>query len=291
MTKKFNIDSKRFNTDTDALDNILNKEGSRLVKLSHQDIDTWALRDRKDFELGNIDELALSIKNRGQAQPIVVTKANNEFIAKNDSSAKYIVIAGYRRWLACKQANIKIDAIIKTLTFDQAVECLKSENEKEGVSDYSNGMFYYNLKKNHDYTLDKLSKNLGIEMTKLHRLISFAEVPSEIWNAINDMKKVSARTSAEILAIINKNPSSVEFFIEIANKIRDGAGTRVIKNLFSTWKNNKVINKTQSDDEIYISKYGIIKVDVKELKLDNDSKEMLLQELNLLFEKYKGKNE
>lgn len=290
MAKKFNIDSKRFNSSPDALENILNKEGSRLVKLNHQDIDTWVLRDRRDFELGDIEELALSIKNRGQAQPVVVTKANDEFVAKNNSNAKYIVIAGYRRWLACKEADIKIDAIIKDFTFDQAVECLKSENEKESVSDYSNGMFYYNLKKNHGYTLDKLSKNLGIEMTRLHRLVSFAEVPSEIWDAVDDMKKVSARTSAEILAIINKDKSSIEFFIEIADKLREGAGTRVIKNLFSTWKNRDFKNKLE-EEKISFSRNGIVKLNVKSLKLTESNREKLLKELEVLLEKYEGQNE
>lgn len=291
MAKKFNIDSKRFNSNSDALDNILNHESERLVKLNHQDIDTWVLRDRKDFELGDIKELALSIKNRGQAQPIVVTKASSEFIAKNNKDAKYIVIAGYRRWLACKEIDIKIDAIIKNLTFDQAIECLKSENEKESVSDYSNGMFYFSLKNNYGYTLDKLSKNLGIQITHLHRLLSFAEVPSEIWEAVGDMKKVSARTSSEILAIINKDPSAKGFFIQIADKLKEGAGARVINNLFSTWKNNKKNVQVKPEEKISVSKNGTIKLNIKSLKLDSDNKEKLLQELNSLLERYEGKNE
>ena len=39
-------------------------------------IDNWEYRDRKEFELGNIEELAYSIKNNGQAQPIVITSQN-----------------------------------------------------------------------------------------------------------------------------------------------------------------------------------------------------------------------
>ena len=288
MTKKFNINTERFNVDSDILDDILNKKESRLIRLDHQDIDTWVLRDRKDFELGSIEELALSIKKRGQAQPIVVTKANDKFIAKNNCNAKYIVIAGYRRWLACQKADIKIDAIIKEFTFDQAIECLKSENEKESVSDYSNGMFYYNLKKNHGYTLDKLSKNLGVGITQLHRLISFAEVPSEIWDAIGDMKKVSARTSAEILHIVNKDQTSIKFFIDIAGKLREGAGSRVVKNLFSTWKNNNKSNTLEQEKKISFSKDGTLKLNIKSLKLSKDSKEKLLKELKILLEKYKS---
>jgi ParB family chromosome partitioning protein len=198
--KKFNIQSKRF-IDDDAVNYLVDTDIEKLVKLHTSVIDTWILRDRKDFELGDISELSESIRQRGQAQPIIVVKKSNIFKTKSDPNAKYVVIAGHRRWLACKKANIKIDSIIRDMTFDQAIECLKSENERESISDYSNGLFYHSLKSTYKYTLDKLSTNLGISISQLHRLLSFAEVPNMIWDAVGDMSKVSSRTSAEILGI------------------------------------------------------------------------------------------
>mgnify|MGYP000218146385 CR=1 FL=1 len=288
MKNKFNINSNRFGN-SDALSSVLSSESTRLTRLSPEDIDTWVMRDRKDFELGDIDDLLASIINRGQAQPIIVVKSDNVFKPKSNYKAKYIVIAGYRRWLACSKGDLKVDAIVKQMTFDQAVKCLKSENEKESVSEYSMGMFYHKLKSDYGYTLDKLSKNLGVSLSQLYRLLTFAEVPNSVWEAIGDIKNVSARTSAEMLSLIKKNEDGVEFLLEIAEKIKNGAGAKTIQNLFSTWKKDEM--KTSHDKEaVSFTKTGIIKVDTKMFNIGAEEQHTLLAEIELLMNKYRRKH-
>ena len=103
----------------------------KVEKLDTQEIGNWEYRDRQSFELGDIAALAENIIMSGQAQPIIVVFSSETFIPVDNAKAKYVVIAGYRRWLACKQKNIKVDAIIRTLSFEQAIACLVAENEKE----------------------------------------------------------------------------------------------------------------------------------------------------------------
>ena len=80
---KFNISSKRFTDDkNDVLNNLLADSMDKLVTLDPKKIDTWILRDRRDCELGDLDELAASITNRGQAQPIIIVRANKIFYQK-----------------------------------------------------------------------------------------------------------------------------------------------------------------------------------------------------------------
>ncbi|KTD61230.1 ParB/RepB/Spo0J family partition protein [Legionella spiritensis] len=201
----------------------------RIIQLDCSEIDTWEFRDRKPFEIGNIDELALSIKHKGQCQPIVVVKTSDEFKPKSDAKAKYIVIAGFRRWSACKKHAIPIKAILRDLTFNQAVSVLVSENEKENVSDYSKGMFYNTLLQTEKINQEQLSEKLGISATTLSNFLAFSQVPEEIWTAVGDLSHVSAKSASIIRAIANKGTIYTQVLLEIADKIAKGYGEKRIK--------------------------------------------------------------
>ena len=201
----------------------------RIIQLDCAEIDTWEFRDRKAFEIGNIDELAFSIKHKGQCQPVVVVRASDEFRPKTDPSAKYIVIAGFRRWMACKKFAIPIKAILKDLTFNQAISVLVSENEKENVSDYSKGMFYHTLLRTEKITQEQLSDKLGISPATLSSYLAFSQVPTEIWTVVGDLSRVSAKTASTIRAIAKKGTIYIEVLVEIADKIAKGYGEKRIK--------------------------------------------------------------
>lgn len=264
------------NNDLDIRDSV--------VSLDPKDLDTWILRDRADFELGDLDALAISIKNKGQAQPIIVVKKNDTFLPKYNLHCRYIVIAGYRRWKACLNHNIKIDVVIKDLTFDQAVECLEAENEKESVSEYSKGLFYSKLKDDYGYTLDKLSKQLGIAISKLNRYITFSKVPHQIWDAVGDMSLVSSRTSSEILEILNSDTESLQFFISIGDKIAKGYGHTRIRKLYNSW-NNSSSTETNDVTPVKLSKHDI-RINFNALNLSDETKADLVEKINSIISQY-----
>lgn len=256
---------------------------NNIVSLNPNEIDTWELRDRADFELGDLKELAISIKNKGQAQPIIVVKKSDIFKPKNNDAVRYIVIAGYRRWRACIENSLDIEVIIKNLTFDQAVECLEAENEKESVSEYSKGIFYSKLKDDYGYTLDKLSKQLGIAISKLSRYLSFAKIPNELWIAVNDVSNVSARTSSELLEIINSDKGSLKFFISIADKIRSGYGHTRLRKLYDE---NKADDKLVKKPNLLTVSKNSIRLDISSLNLTEAVKKELVNDINIVFKKY-----
>jgi ParB family chromosome partitioning protein len=239
--KKFNFNSVtriKTESDVDSKDLIKNSMeslgiSSNIVRLQPQKIANWVYRDRSEFELGDIDHLADSIRTKGQAQPIVVVLASDNFKAKEDRNATYIVIAGYRRWLACLKHDIKVDAIIKDLMFDDAIALLDAENEKESVSEYSKGIFYHSLISSGEITRDALKLRLSLKSASLSNLLSFGDIPSEIWNAVGDMSKVSSRTASVLRSFINKNESYINKIINIADKIRSGSGEKVITKLLN----------------------------------------------------------
>ncbi|BCD92642.1 plasmid partitioning protein RepB (plasmid) [Francisella halioticida] len=208
---------------------------SSIVKLDPNKIDNWIYRDRSEFELGNIDELAESIQIKGQAQPIILASTQKEcFVPKDNESAKYVVIAGYRRWLACKKHNMQIDAIVKDISFEDAIAILDAENEKESVSQFSKGMFYSSLIKSGRITRDELRVRLALKAGSLSNLLAYGDIPQDIWNAIGNTSKVSPKTAGILRSYINKDNRYIDKIINIADKIRSGAGEKVIIRLLET---------------------------------------------------------
>ncbi|HHM2299021.1 TPA: ParB/RepB/Spo0J family partition protein [Legionella anisa] len=287
MTMDFlsNIVHKMEQTQAD-LDLLTNKNEfiEKVIKVNPADIGNWEFRDRQEFELGDIDALSESILSKGQAQPIIVVESNSLFKSSDDSMIKYIVIAGYRRWLACKSKNIPVDAIVRNLNFEQAVACLISENEKEKVSDYSKGVFYYNLLKKERVTKKALYEKLGINRGVFDNYLSFSEVPKEVWSAVRDMSNVSARTSSTIKSICQKGEREKRAIITIADKIALGIGEKKI---------NALVNKILSDDKCKANDNATrvaftknVFIDVKENSLVLTAKKIRNEDIHKLKEKF-----
>lgn len=251
--------------------------GEKVEKIEPDQIENWEYRDRRDFELGNIDELAESIEIKGQAQPIILVKSSDIFKSSEKTNCRYIVIAGYRRWLACKSRNITVDSIVRNMTFDQAIACLVSENEKEKVSDYSKGIFYYKVLKKEGVTKRALHERLGIKKGMFDNYISFSEVPSEIWDAVGDLSRVSARTSSTIKLLCQKGDEYKRALISIANKIAEGIGEKKIISLVNIEISKNTANKefksstrVAFSDFIYMEhKKDHIKLGIKNISDDN----------------------
>lgn len=201
----------------------------RIVSLDCEQIDIWEFHDRERFELGDLDKLALSIKYKGQCQPIIVVAASELFRAKENRDAQYIVIAGYRRWMACRKHALKIEAVIRRLNFEQAVAALVSENEKENVSDWSKGMFYHALLEKQKMTQEQLSRKLGMSPALLNQYLAFAQVPVKVWKAVGDVSRISANTAAVIRALANKGEAYLQALLSIADKIAKGYGEKRIR--------------------------------------------------------------
>lgn len=252
---------------------------SNIVKVSPNKIANWEYRDRREFEVGNIDDLSSSIKKNGQAQPIVITQSNSVFKSVSDQKP-YVVIAGYRRWLACQSLGIDVECVIKDIDFESAVSLVIDENRKEDVSDYSKGMFFSNVLNSNKITQDRLSKNLGINITSLKAFLSFSRVPEEVWNKVgkDNLKNVSARSSLEISAICNKSEKHYQAILAIADKIGKGFGEKRIKKLVTDIIESEK-NEDSTDFEYKFSNKGIsfsksVVESDKYLDFKNDLKKM-----------------
>ena len=84
---------------------------------------------RIDFDQEALQELAESIKKQGLVQPVVVRVLVNTDTTEQDNRKKYEIIAGERRWRACKMAGLtQIPVMVKSLTDEQALAVALIEN-------------------------------------------------------------------------------------------------------------------------------------------------------------------
>ena len=94
---------------------LVEETGQNVLSLHTDDVVSRA-QSRKKFK--RIEELAASIKESGQQQPIVVSPKN--------SKGKYTIQKGERRWRACKLLGCKVAAIVNN-RHEKPLEALSGE--------------------------------------------------------------------------------------------------------------------------------------------------------------------
>ncbi|MCF0232290.1 MAG: ParB/RepB/Spo0J family partition protein, partial [Enterococcus sp.] len=100
------------------LPKIQEKLGQMVVPL--EDVEPNPDQPRTNFKAGEIEELAKSIQKDGLLQPILVRQMTD---------GKYQIIAGERRWQACKKAKLKeVPVTIKKANDAEAMELAMVEN-------------------------------------------------------------------------------------------------------------------------------------------------------------------
>lgn len=140
---------------------------------------------RKNFDEIALEELALSIKQNGIIQPIIVRKLEAD---------RYQIIAGERRWRASKQAGLKaIPAVIKKndeIQENMAISLIENI-QREELNPVELAESLYGLNKNHGLSHEAIAVMVGksrASVTNLLRLLSLSK----------DVRELLARGQIEI---------------------------------------------------------------------------------------------
>jgi len=195
-----------------------------IIKINPETCKRWLYADRSLFEFGDIHKLGLDIKNNGQVEPIIVREVQDKKFA-------YEVIAGSRRHKACLEMKLPLSAIVKNVSDNDAFFMQLRENEKQPISDYSRGMHFNRLLENKKTTVVALAQLTQCSKDKIYDLLSFAKVPTAIWDAVANISKVSGRSASIINKLAKKGELYIAALIEIAEEIRKGAGCNRIERM------------------------------------------------------------
>ena len=144
-------------------------------KLSLSDIIRNRFQPRKNFDKNQLEELSNSIKERGVVQPIIVRKSNQ-------SSGKYEIIAGERRWLASQNAGLhEIPAVIIEADDLKSLEFAIVENvQRHDLNSIEEAQGYQRLMNEFGYDQEKVAKFIGKSRAHVANCIRLLSLPNDV---------------------------------------------------------------------------------------------------------------
>jgi ParB family chromosome partitioning protein len=198
----------------------------KFMEIPLEDIITNPNQPRKLFAKESIDELALSIEEKGIIQPLIVRPIGG---------GKYELIAGERRYRAAKQIGLeKAPAVIKDIGENETLEIALIENiQRENLNVVEEALAYKDLLSKFQYTQDELAKRLGKDRSSIANSLRLLKLPDKIRNHLinNELTMGHARA---LLAIDDKDTQ-----IQVAQDIiGNSLSVRETENLIKKFKNS-----------------------------------------------------
>src|SRR5881394_1345843 len=129
--------------------------------------------DQPRTNLGNIEELAASIREKGVLEPILVRA-----VAPN----RYQIISGERRFRAATLAGLdEIPAIELDVDDKEQLEIALIENiQRKDLTPFEEAEGFLALQQKFDYTHEKISQVLGKSRTTVTEALTLNEIPDRI---------------------------------------------------------------------------------------------------------------
>ena len=213
---------------------------------------------RLTFDENALKELAMSIKEHGIIQPLVLRKLAND---------KFEIIAGERRYKASQIAGLnQVPAIIADLDDNASAEVALVENlQRRNLSAIEEAKSYKKLLDRGYLTQEVLAKRLGISQSSVANKVRLLNLTEEVQDALMN-EKISERHARSLLQLSNKEEQ-----INMLNKIIDNRYT--VRQLDAEIK--KVLNKETESTEAAgtSSRFDI---------LNNDTNKDLLNQIETL---------
>lgn len=169
----------------------------RLKELEINEIRPSVRQARQIFDKEKLDELADSIKEHGMIQPVIV---------RSISGGGYELIAGERRWRACKALGYnKIPAVIKECPDLEATASALIENiQREDLNPLEEALAYKQLMEEFDLTQDDVSGKVGKSRSFIANAVRLLDLPAEV-QVMLASGKITAGHARALLAIKDDN--------------------------------------------------------------------------------------
>ena len=181
--------------DNTLMDNTSDKE-NKISTLKISLVDPKSDQPRKYFDKEALEELSESIKENGLLQPILV---------REYGAGRYQIIAGERRFRACKLAELtEIPAIILDKDDKAVAQIALIENiQREDLNPLEEALAYRTLKEEYDMTQEELSFKLGKSRSAIANSIRLLDLPEEILTMVA-AKELSAGHARTLLGVKDK---------------------------------------------------------------------------------------
>ena len=195
--------TKRLGKGLEALirsDNSSNEEKVKhagITKILLSKIKTNPYQPRKEFDKKSLEDLALSIKQKGVISPITVREENNN----------YILIAGERRYRASKSIKLKeIPAYVIDVKNDSdMMQIALIENiQRENLNPMEESEAYALLQNQFKLSQNDIAKSVGKNRSTIANSLRLLQLPLEIRQSLKK-NKITAGHARAILSMATKS--------------------------------------------------------------------------------------
>lgn len=152
------------------------KTNDQIVEINLSELRANPYQPRKNFDEEALNELALSIKEHGVFQPIIVKK----------SIKGYEIIAGERRFRASKLAGLEtIPAIVKDFSDEEMMQIALLENlQRENLTSIEEAKAYKSIIESMNITQDELAKKVGKSRSHVTNILGLLKLPASVQDMV-----------------------------------------------------------------------------------------------------------
>lgn len=223
-------------------------------------------------ELGNIEELMASIKEKGILQPIIVREKNK----------RYEIIAGERRWIAAKNVGLKdVPCIEMNVSDNEAMELALIENlQRKDLDVFEEADGLNALADMYGYSHKQISEKIGKARSTITEIISISKIPKQIRNMCEEFSIKSRGTIIEIAKQENED-NMFRLIKEIKKRELKREDTRDLSKMIKgkEKKIDKYVYKYEEKDKSFK-----LKIEFKQQRVTKDE---IVKVLEKLIEKLK----
>jgi len=219
------------------IDEAYENEGSQrdeILEIPLRDIRPNPFQPRKSFDEASLLELSESIKRDGLLQPIVVT----------EDIDGYVLIAGERRFRACKLAKLKdIRAVILNTDEQKMRQFALIENiQREELNSIELAQAYGELIKLHDFTHEELSSMIHKSRAHITNTLRLLQLSQKTQKALLEKKITPGH--AKVLVGLDEKTQQLLVNSIVGQKLSVREVEAMIKSMKSPSSEPKKIKKT-----------------------------------------------
>lgn len=212
------------------------KTNDQIVEINLSELRANPYQPRKNFDEEALNELALSIKEHGVFQPIIVKK----------SIKGYEIIAGERRFRASKLAGMQtIPAIVKDFSDEEMMQIALLENlQRENLTSIEEAKAYKSIIESMNITQDELAKKVGKSRSHITNILGLLKLPASVQDMVlyNKLSMGHARVLSKL-----DDPKIVE---DLAQRvITEDLSVRKLESIVYDNEEKEVKTKKSSNNE------------------------------------------
>jgi len=144
---------------------------------------------RKTFEEEPLQQLAESIRENGLLQPLLV---------RPKAGGGYMLVAGERRWRACRMAGLtEVPVIVRDIDDEKAMELALIENlQREDLNPIEEAAGYQELMESYHLTQADVSKSVGKSRSAVANTLRLLSLPEPVKEYVKTGKLSSGHARA-----------------------------------------------------------------------------------------------